>query len=242
MEVETLYGRFIKTMVNLLVNSLNDNVGLIALLAFIGVVVAVAITIIVCIMTSSIKRAVVAQKPKFTNIIENDAQGNRWVRIKVCNLSFSDSTIETIGIANGNENFNFTEFYRKKNNLLPTDKIIIEQRNNIELTLSADEIDRIVLKDGKKFTLKTIRAYIIDSIGTRYAKRVRKARIVAKEQLNKDKIAYYQAHPEASFWYKFKRKKNKTDTAKVNEKKAKVEVKEEKKEENKDTSKIEKKD
>lgn len=167
---------------------LNENSGVIVLIASVIVIVLVALTVWLLLRLHS---KIAVQKLNFLGFysIDKDTK-KRYAGFTVGNKSLNDVGLDEIGLQNGKINFPFTEKYKRDNGLQNDARIAVEQRSSITFNLDCDDLRSIVIENNGKKILKTLRMYAVDITGTLFRGRVPAVRKLVAEMLAAEKKGY----------------------------------------------------
>ncbi len=167
---------------------LNENSGVIVLIASVIVIVLVALTVWLLLRLHS---KIAVQKLNFLGFysIDKDTK-KRYAGFTVGNKSLNDVGLDEIGLQNGKINFPFTEKYKRDNGLQNDARIAVEQRSSITFNLDCDDLRSIVIENNGKKILKTLRIYAVDITGTLFRGRVPAVRKLVAEMLAAEKKGY----------------------------------------------------
>lgn len=146
---------------------LNENAGLVVLIASI---VMIAILCIIVWLLVETRKKIAVQRLKFIGQFSADPDTRKMVaNITVSNRSLNDITITELGLRNGKVNFNYTEVYKKQSKLSKDARVVVGQRDAIRFTLSAEELVKVLIQNTNgKIVLKKISIYAMDSTGIAY--------------------------------------------------------------------------
>lgn len=163
---------------------LNEHSGLLVL---IGIIVTVLLLGIAIWLIYDVRKKIAAQKIHFLGMYCVDPDSRvAYAKLALGNKTLNNFHILELGVKNGKVNLPFTAQFRGQHGLSETSRIVIEQRQSVDFTLSLDELRKtVVYKNGKK-QLKTLRLYAVDVSGTLYEGRVSAVRKLVKEILAAD--------------------------------------------------------
>lgn len=152
-------------------DQLNANAGLIVL------IVSILFTVIlggIVWLLISIRQKIAVQRLKFIGQFSADPDTRKMVaNITVSNRSLNDVTITELGLRNGKVNFNYTDVYKKQNNLNKDARVVVGQRDAIRFVLTAEELAKSLIQDYKgKIVLNSVFVYAMDSTGISYKGKV----------------------------------------------------------------------
>jgi len=150
---------------------LNDNAGIIILIAGIILILLLALSIFLLI---NLRNKIAVQRLKFLGFYSTDPESReKFAEITIGNRSLNEVGISELGIRNGKVNFNLTSNYKAEKHLKADTRIVIEQRSAIHFTVTGDDLLKTLIdgKNGKK-QLKTLRVYAVDLTGMLYQGRV----------------------------------------------------------------------
>lgn len=165
---------------------LNENAGVVVLIAAIIVIVMLGVAVWLLFF---LKNRIAVQRLNFLGFYSTSMETKkRYADFTIGNKSLNDIGIAEIGLKNGGISFRLTELYREKNSLSPEARIVIEQRSSIRLRLTAEELKRTAIRDGKaQKTVRGLRLYAVDLTGNLYSGRVRAVRRLLKELLTEER-------------------------------------------------------
>lgn len=162
---------------------LNENAGLVVLIAAVITVILLVVTI--C-MVFALKKKIAVQKPKFLGFYSTDFNTReRYAQCTIGNGSLNEIGIAQLGIKNGKVSFDLTDLYRQKKNFGADVRVMIEQRSSIGFTLTEEELKGLVVEGPKGRVLKMLRLYCVDLTGNLYKGKIKSVR----------KLLYELEHP-----------------------------------------------
>ena len=161
---------------------LNQGAGLIALSS---AIVTVVLLLVIIFVVVNLRNTIAVQKLNFLGFFSTDLQSRQnYAELTLGNKSLNELALVEIGIRNGKVNYDLTALYRKKAELRPDTRIVVEQRSSLSFTLTEEEL-YFVLNDGKKCkTLEKLRLYAVDLTGNLY-----KGKIPAVQKLLQQVLA-----------------------------------------------------
>lgn len=167
---------------------LNENSGVIVLIASIVIIALIAVTVWLLLRLHS---KIAVQKLNFLGFYSIDKDSNkRYAGFTIGNKSLNDVGLDELGIQNGKINFPFTEKYKQDNGLRKDARIVVEQRSSITFNLDCDELRSIVIENNGKKILKTLRIYAVDLTGTLFRGKVPNVRKLIVEMLTAEKKGF----------------------------------------------------
>lgn len=146
---------------------LNENAGVVVL---VSLFVLLAVFGVVIVLLFGIRKRLSTQKLKFFGQFSVDPDTRRMTaNITLSNRSLNDITIMEMGLRNGSVNFDYTETYKKQNNLSEGARVVVGQRDAIRFSLSAEELVKTLIQsESGSIVLKKISVYAMDSTGIAY--------------------------------------------------------------------------
>ncbi len=150
---------------------LNDGVGLIAVISTVIIVLMLAGVLSLLLV---LRNKIAVQRLNFLGFYATDPMTRvRYADCVIGNRSINEVAVSEIGIRNGKVSFNLTDLYKKKANLSPEARIVIEQRSSIRFSLTEEELIGILFDGKKGKTLKTLRLYVVDLTGNLYEGKIK---------------------------------------------------------------------
>lgn len=140
------------------------------------------------------RNKIAVQRLTFLGLFSTDhVTRERYADCTIGNRSLNEIALAEIGVRNGKITFNLTDLYKKKANLSPEARIVIEQRNHIRFSLTKSELMPILVdgKHGKE--LKTLYLYAVDMMGNIYSGKIRSVRSLLAELLAEEQKAAEEA-------------------------------------------------
>ncbi len=166
---------------------INENSGLLVLIAG-GVILA--LVIVALIQNCRLQQKIVSQRLNFLGLYSEKAESHeKYVKLVVGNKSLVDFGFSELGIRHGKVTVDLTAAYREKKKLPEKTRLSIEQKNTVELCLSAEELKKYLVGSKTKFKLGTLSLYLIDLSGRMYTARIPQVRKLLKETLREKSAA-----------------------------------------------------
>ena len=164
---------------------LNENSGVVVLVASIIIIVLAALTVWLLFRLHS---KIAVQRLNFLGFysIDKDTK-KRYAGFTIGNKSLNDVGLDELGIQNGKVNFPLTEKYKLAKGLLNDSRIVVEQRSSICFNLTCEELRSLVIENNGKKILKTLRVYAVDLTGTLYRGRIPAVKKLLREMLAAEK-------------------------------------------------------
>ena len=164
---------------------LNDGVGLIVVISSVIIVVLIAVVLSMLLV---LRNKIAVQRLNFLGFYAADAATRkRCAECTIGNRSLNEVALNEIGIKNGKVSFNLTALYKKKNNLTPESRVVIEQRSSLRFSLTEEELMGLLIDGEKGKVLKTLRLYAVDLTGNLYQGKIKSVHRLLAELLAAEK-------------------------------------------------------
>ncbi len=165
---------------------INDNVGLLLLIV---AAVLIILAVVAIVQNHALQRKIAAQRLNFLGMYSKQAEPHEpYAKLVVGNKSLIDFGFTEIGVCNGKVTVDLTKVYREKKGIPDEVRLSIEQKNAIELCLTAQELKEYVLSGGTQ-KMSTLSLYVLDTSGKIYTGKIRKVRKLLAETLKAEKLA-----------------------------------------------------
>lgn len=105
----------------------------------------------------------------------------------ITNISFNDISISALGFLFLSQSYDFYNNYKTEYSIKTQDKILIQGRDSIKLTLDTEQLKSLVIPHAKGNHLNHLKAFVIDSSGIIFTKRVKRIETVINQEY-KNKI------------------------------------------------------
>jgi hypothetical protein len=146
-----------------MIDYINSNSGIITIVLFIVVLI---LLVYLLIKNNLIYQNFFVKKFSFNDFKDINVNTNEeQLAITIANKSFSDITINAIGLIYGTQYFDFKDLYIKQKKLNSENKIVISQRSFIKINLDINDIKKLIFSRIKKNKVNKIYCYVTDSFG-----------------------------------------------------------------------------